>query len=86
MSTGTTGANQRIGDHPLAFGIRRYADSDDNAKWEFSVHRGFCGSTMTSHFLSVKDLIAIKAFCDKAIKLIQTDGGRKKEESDARPE
>jgi len=57
----------------------RYAtgikDTDDHF-WRLIVSR-YCGSEKLEAFdVSLSDLIAIKSFCDKAIKCLQTDGDR----------
>lgn len=70
----------RINDHALSFGMIRYSTGqkpDDEFLWKLIVSE-FCGNKRL-HSMEVKleDLQKIKTFCDKAIEMINTDGGRK---------
>lgn len=75
----TNNFHTRINDHALSFGMQRYATgdtADDKHLWKLVISE-FCGSKkLHSMEPTIDDLIKIKSFCDSAIDVIKTDGGR----------
>ena len=75
----TNNFHERINDHPLSFGMQRYSTGDkdnDKSLWKLIISE-YCGNkTMFSVEVSLSDLNKIKLFCEKAMKTLETDGGR----------
>lgn len=69
------GSWQRIGDNALGFGIDRYRNHDDKPLWRFRVTR-HGNDPLVEVDASLSGLREIQRWCDRAIKLLQTDGGR----------
>ena len=75
----TESFHNRINDHPLSFGLVRFtagSGEEQTKLWRLIVSRWTGRQQLESIDIDVSDLIAIKAFCDKAIECLQTDGGR----------
>lgn len=76
MSAKTTGFSNRIGDANLIFAMKRFEDSDKNPLWRFSITGHFHEKPFIAMDASAKDALEIKAFCDRVIQALMTDGGR----------
>jgi hypothetical protein len=92
----TNGNWSRIGDLQLGFGMKRFSNGDNAASspshgesvlWRLQISRGPSAHDVLVDVDALQtDLIAIKNWCDKALKTLQTDGGRTGQPSAEREE
>jgi hypothetical protein len=74
----TNGFSSRLGDNYAAVGLRRLTDSEDRPLWRLSFGKHPVGNDagLIDVDASIGALIELKLFAEKAIKALQTDGGR----------
>lgn len=76
----TSGGSERFGDSMLAFGLTRFEAKSyqkEEALWRFRVSRGCNGDPIFDIDAKPADLLKMRAWLDRAIETIATDGGRK---------
>jgi hypothetical protein len=69
------GSWTRIGENKLGFGVERFEGPANKSLWRLSITRD-PNDALIEIDARESDLRAIKRFCDEAINIIETDGGR----------
>jgi hypothetical protein len=75
MAGQTNGSWSRIGDNALGFGLKRYAADEHNVLWRLQITRQ-PNDKVVELDANVKDLREIARWCEKAIEMVTSDGGR----------
>jgi hypothetical protein len=77
MSAFQNGGSSRFDDSPLAFGLTRFTDGGERVLWRFYVSR-FCGQhELIGMDASIETLTKMRAWLDRSIEMVSSDGGRK---------
>jgi hypothetical protein len=81
----TNGNWSRIGDHQFGFGLKRFSTGgnklepslDEHVLWRLQISTGPGKQDVKVDVdASIKDLVAIRNWCEEAIKTLRSDGGR----------
>jgi hypothetical protein len=66
-----------MSDTPLAFGIKRFPDTDGNALWRFEIRRYVGGDVLHTEDATPVMLWKMMTWCQSAMATVETDGNRK---------
>lgn len=83
----TNGSWSRIGDQALGFGLQRYTNGSGTSErvlWRLEI-TGHPNRKLVELDASVSDLRDIARWCEKAVEMLQSDGGRNVEEAAPQP-
>ena len=80
MALISSGISDRFGSD-IAFGLKRFEDSDKNALWRFRVSKLIGGPTLMERDADISEMRQMISWLERAIKIVRYDGGRIPEDS-----